>query len=105
MGFAQDMTAALTTSETSTPIIPIAGAARASLQIPSTASLTLLTYYGSNDGTTFSAVRDLNNAAVTQTLTASTAALIPVPSQAMATRHLRIKASAAVTVKVNLEFD
>lgn len=105
MGYSQDVTLALTTSETTTPIVRVGSATAGSLQIPSTASLILLEYYSSNDGVTFSPLRDLNNSAVTQILTASTAAVVVLPDECFKTRHLRIKAAAAVEVLACLRVD
>lgn len=80
-------TLAVHTSIGSCDVLMFSGWAGGSILVP--ASVTALTWHGSHDGTTFSAIYDsaATSAAVTQTVTAST--WVPIPSDCFAFPFLK----------------
>jgi len=94
MGFSTQITIILTASETTSPIIPIAGFSHGAIRLPSTATATSLTFWVSEDGlpTTFSQAYDAFGVAISLTVAASRGERLP--TDLFVHRFLRIKADA-----------
>jgi hypothetical protein len=97
------ITVVVTTSQTTTPTIPYQGFSQGEVLVPSGTSITTLTWYVSNDDSTYYAAYDsaATPAAVTQSVGGGKG--YPIPASLAGARYLRVKGDAAGTIYVSLK--
>lgn len=80
-----------------TPAIDITKAAFGGLIVPATVNGTSLGFVVSDDGTTFTTLRDSSNAAIGLTITSATATAVALPPELFAFNYFKITCATAQT--------